>query len=682
MPDKPLTIATYAAGASLAAITLVYVFGPTFFLDDDAAQSSRSTRKKGVVGLHNPANDCFMNSVLQTLAGLPELRIYLIRELHRRRLEHDIYMTITQEELSNEEQDEKVKKLPEWKALGLQKGLVTAALKEVLDALNERPIYKKTISAGTFISVLEQAFRTRINRNQQDAQEFLQLVTERLSDEYGAAKRVRRKASRRVLGRIEELEKSEETIRPRKEPGAGNDTDTSTTGGEEPIADTPPQDEEKRSDTPLQKKAEALIEEDETDAGFPFEGKIESQIECTHCHFKPKPSVSDFVTLTLHVPQQGKATTLNACFDGMLKVEHIDDFRCERCRLEHAIEIKQKEFSRAPAEKKASIENDISLLQHAMTTDPEKPPKDVTLPDVSLAPRRKIARHMRISTFPRVLAIHLSRSVFDTHSSATKNLAKVSFPETLPLGGLLDQVTYRLLGVVTHKGGHNSGHYESFRRQVLAEPFSTQASLGTEGLYSVKNSPRDSSFPSPTLRPQPSKNPTVDSSETTSLSSGSSLRKPNESSTSLSSGSSRSTHTLGKSKLIHAEHAEIAEDVVTSTSSLGQEEAESPTISKKTSPSSSRGKFDLSRLRPASIMSGRSGSATAPEAGRDLSSPRLSPRKVSDQSFMASAGKNSKAKKLHNRWWRISDDKVKEAKTGDVLGMQREVYLLFYEIVR
>jgi ubiquitin carboxyl-terminal hydrolase 16 len=33
-----------------------------------------------------------------------------------------------------------------------------------------------------------------------------------------------------------------------------------------------------------------------------------------------------------------------------------------------------------------------------------------------------------------------------------------------------------------------------------------------------------------------------------------------------------------------------------------------------------------------------------------------------------------------NRWWRISDEKVKEAKTGDVLAMQREVYLLFYEL--
>ena len=37
-------------------------------------------------------------------------------------------------------------------------------------------------------------------------------------------------------------------------------------------------------------------------------------------------------------------------------------------------------------------------------------------------------------------------------------------------------------------------------------------------------------------------------------------------------------------------------------------------------------------------------------------------------------------RKPNDRWWRISDEKIKECKTSDVLGMQKEVYLLFYEI--
>jgi ubiquitin carboxyl-terminal hydrolase 16 len=50
----------YAAGASLTAASFVYVvFGPTWFIDSNSSASA-SQRKKGVVGLANPANDCFV----------------------------------------------------------------------------------------------------------------------------------------------------------------------------------------------------------------------------------------------------------------------------------------------------------------------------------------------------------------------------------------------------------------------------------------------------------------------------------------------------------------------------------------------------------------------------------------------------------------------------------------------
>jgi ubiquitin carboxyl-terminal hydrolase 16 len=46
------------------------------------------------------------------------------------------------------------------------------------------------------------------------------------------------------------------------------------------------------------------------------------------------------------------------------------------------------------------------------------------------------------------------------------------------------------------------------------------------------------------------------------------------------------------------------------------------------------------------------------------------------------SGVQNRRRKPNDRWWRISDDKVKEAKTSEVLGMQREVYMLFYELER
>ncbi|KAF2661141.1 cysteine proteinase [Lophiostoma macrostomum CBS 122681] len=600
MPDKPLTIATYAAGASLAAVTLIYVFGPTFFLDDGAS----STKKKGVVGLSNAANDCFINSILQALSGLPDLRIYLIRETHRRKLDGPEVYDVDLERLSLEARPLK----PDTLA-GLQQGIVTFALKEVLDRLNERPIHRKVISPQPFVRALERAFSSRISRQQQDAQEFLQIVTERLCDEYHAGTKARRQAQNHGITLA-----TGDTVSERQEiaeqfglaPGAVPAHQSAEEA--EPAEDGPSLDED----------------------GFPFEGKIESQIECLTCKFKPKPTVSTFVTLTLNVPQVS-STSLGACFDGIFKVEHIDDFKCEYCRLEHALKAKTHELSRTTmAEAKERLEDDIDKIREALENDPETPPKDVELPDPKLAPRRRIARHMYISSFPKVLAVHLSRSVFAVGSVSTKNLAKVSFPETLPLGGLLNQQRYHLLGTVTHKGGHNSGHYESFRRQVQPVPFSTPHSFGVGGVYSHQASPNPSAIQSPRM-------------STSNLDGATDRGSPIPSTPSLDSPSLRS---------------------LSSHSSLGTTRGPAPT----SAPTSAPREYTASpSLRPS--VSSR------PKSLRSLKEKASSVTDLPHQ-----LKRRSKPRK--DRWWRISDDKIKESKTSDVLGMQKEIYLLFYELDR
>ena len=628
MPDKPLTVITYAASASLAAVALVYFFNPNYIIDNETS-SSASARKKGVVGLSNPANDCFINSVLQSLAGLRELRLYLIRELHRRNLDSaDIYRTLPGRR-------ENEKPLDFRKLLSLQSGEVTQGLKIMLDRLNERPIHRKTISAGDFVGVLEHAFATRISKSQQDAQELLQIVAERLSEEYHAGR------AARVRGRdaVDKL---------------------SVTGLGLLVSDNEPRPSSSTSRTLSPSLNEPAVETsapDEEEDGFPLEGKTESVIECQHCHFVPKANPISFVMLTLPVPQKS-AASLSECFDSHFKTEYIDDYKCDKCRLTHALSVFETDLRRARTQAAQSeIEADIAKIQAAIEEDPENPPKNVRLPESKYAPTRRISRHSRITHFPNVLVVHLSRSIYDVGSISTKNLAKVSFPERLPLGGLVDRRNYKLLAAVSHKGTHNSGHYETFRRQHQYAPTSTPHIPQDQGPYSRANTPTPSGLPSPRISALGSR-PSQAALDRAALDRVTeSVVEPSSTASSSPSLSSNNTtsSTVPSSQSLHNQPAPTS--------------APAPSLSptKRDSLQVPRSSESVDLGRSSSVDSGRRDSSATQKA----------------MSIVDSAGnkiRESKRRRAADRWWRISDDKIKECRTGDLLGMQKEVYMLFYEI--
>ncbi|KAF4965071.1 hypothetical protein FSARC_7105 [Fusarium sarcochroum] len=620
MPDKSASVVSYAAGASLAAAALIYVFAPNFSIDHDAT----SSKKKSIVGLRNQANDCFINSVLQALAGLGELRIYLIRETHRRRIEDPaVYASLVQPE---------GKEIAQWKLQGLQEGLVTQGLKEMLDALNERPIYKKSISPFQFVKVLEAAFKQRISRQQQDAQEFLQIVAERLKDEYHCGQRARLHVRRRGLfptNSVSSLDKASED----QANGKDKDSDDSsqeqqpTSNGDSGSAIEPSEETE----IP-QINGQLPIEIEE---GFPMEGKYESHLECQTCQYKTKPREETFCTITLAVPQVS-GTTLNACFDGIFKTEYIDDFKCEMCRLLQTKADLEAEMAKSTSESfKTQAQENIDKLQHAIVTDPENPPEDVELGDIRYAPKRRIAKTTRMSLFPKILAIHLSRSIYDVGQMTQKNSAKVVFPEQLPLGGLMDQKKYKLLGLVTHRGGHNSGHYEAFRRQNVAAPFSNPNTFHPSEAYSKTPTPMGT----PVIGGRPTHSPTISTPDLLSGSSGNS-----------------------------------------STPSL-----ESLPVPPRSVPADLRGSVSLpviGKQKDPETGSLRSVAASTKSALSKLTSPKQTHSSSSPPRTITSnmSKRSRKRKSVTDKWWRVNDEKVKEAKTGEVLGMQREVYLLFYEL--
>ncbi|QSZ29084.1 hypothetical protein DSL72_003594 [Monilinia vaccinii-corymbosi] len=664
MPDNQFTTLTYAAGASLAAITLIYVFAPTFLMDEQN-ESHNSKKKRVVVGLVNNANDCFINSVLQALAGLGDLRIYLIRETHRRGLDSpEVYTQIVE--------DPARQGLPAWKIEGLQKGLVTTGLKEMLDALNERPLYKKTISAGPFVTVLESAFKQRISRQQQDAQEFLQVVAERLCDEYHAGHRARDYARKSEAGTSAELGTLDESV---VGESLGqfdlNDSAISSTNSPATKATAASSHSSENAGSTSsglsQRGGEPNSDLDKEDE-FPFEGGSESQIECLTCGFKPKPTQTTFCSLTLTVPQV-TSTTLNACFDGMFKTEYIEDFKCEKCRLIHALKSLEEEYSRSASEKfKQKAQISIDKLQAAIETNPEEELLDVELPDLKFAPKRKIAKHVRITKFPKVMAIHLSRSIFDSRSTM-KNSAKVTFPEQLPLGGLLDRRKYKLLSLVCHKGNHHSGHYESFRRQNVVAPFSTPNTFQPSAAYARSLT----STPPPLSMPHVNATRRDDGDDNT-LSSTPELLSPTTASTSsLSNTNGRSSIDSSMNNKRLSGISPISASSIASSSKTAR-----PTSAPRDSDSGSIRSLGRSARKTLSkVSSTMSRSSTAP------SSPKLSPcnQESTRISFTKTVGTKRK-KKTVERWWRISDEKIKECKTSEVLGMQKEVYMLFYELER
>ncbi|KAI4167864.1 MAG: hypothetical protein LQ343_006878 [Gyalolechia ehrenbergii] len=615
MPDKPLTVLTYAASASLAAVALVYFFNPNQLIEGDSFTSSANRRKKGIVGLVNPANDCFINSVLQSLVGLGDLRLFLIREVYRRELGNaTIYTAVP-------EKDAQGKNVNSAKLVSLQCGEVTQGLNSILDQLNERPTSKKSISAQSFIGVLEHAFGLRISRAQQDAQELLQIVAERLSEEYHAAKQARQRHKERL----------------RREAGEN--------------VRSPPQSDESKPEaqtldpsavasqllTPIAAADEIMVEAEE---GFPLEGQTEARVECQHCHFVPKPTPTNFVMLNLMVPQKG-TTTLNECFDAHFKTEYIDDYKCDRCRLDHAIETLEEETMFAKSnEQKEIIQSKIKRVRTALDVDPEKPPDRVQLPGIQYAPKRKVARHVQIIKFPKILVIHLSRSMFDPGTSSQKNWAKLSFPEKLPIGGILHRRTYKLLGMVTHRGTHNSGHYETFRRQHLHPSTSRQHVKHSSRIPSASATPNLAQQPSPRTSENfaPNSNSRGESSNPIERSSFSANESPAASTNSSSLPSTRPSSSTAA--------------VGTESQPLQGTERASPTH--------------------------------APDQSTSILSPPIDPKPSPPAFARYSASLDltrfRRKRKSSDRWWRISDEKIKECSTVDVLDMQKDVYMLFYEM--
>ena len=123
-------------------------------------------------------------------------------------------------------------------------------------------------------------FKRRISRAQQDAHEFLQVVAETLAEEHHRLQKLEREAER--------LRKLNDIFVEEAMDSSGDELNMVIFKG-----------------TPPPPTSQQLQQEDGNEfVGMPLEGRLVSEIECQTCGFKPKPTVSTFVVLTLPVPQK------------------------------------------------------------------------------------------------------------------------------------------------------------------------------------------------------------------------------------------------------------------------------------------------------------------------------------------------------------------------------------------
>lgn len=197
-------------------------------------------------GLYNLGNTCFVNGVLQALASVDSLLIWIDSSVERRKLVNaELERTI---EGAFEGHDSTLLDTLAEKAESTPP--VTMALQDLLNALNETHAFPMILSAKTVLGALTMTRGSRrlMGYEQQDAHELFQAVTSSL---------------------VKEME------------GVG------TSGvGVVPLFQSLPVEDEKRASFRVLRGKDSLQTKQDTELKFPFTGLLASRLSCVKCGYK------------------------------------------------------------------------------------------------------------------------------------------------------------------------------------------------------------------------------------------------------------------------------------------------------------------------------------------------------------------------------------------------------------
>ncbi|KAH3670931.1 hypothetical protein OGAPHI_000642 [Ogataea philodendri] len=159
---------------------------------------------------------------------------------------------------------------------------------------------------------------------------------------------------------------------------------------------------------------------------FPFRSEVASQLRCMKCGRKSSTQYNPMMIVSLPVPQEASID-----LESMLKGSEndiIDYYSCVRCKITHIINtVKEPD----PIVKKLQHRLDQDLLIND-DLEPELEEYIKNFPDIkSDSIKTTVHKETSIIDPPKLLTLHLSRSIYDTQ--ARRNSCNVDFKEFLTL---------------------------------------------------------------------------------------------------------------------------------------------------------------------------------------------------------------------------------------------------------
>ncbi|AET37416.1 putative ubiquitin-specific protease UBP16 Ecym_1166 [Eremothecium cymbalariae DBVPG len=426
---------------------------------------------------------------------------------------------------------------------------------------------------------------------------------------------------------------------------------------------------------------------------FPFQGSLATNLICLRCNNSSKVNVHRFTMHSLPVPQMSSASLKDMMFDN--QTETIEGYSCISCRLRAILNNeRQRDYHNVSQEERAKLDDLAKLLPRICINDDLPEPLELYVKsyhkDGCHIPslKSRILKRTVVVSSPKVLLLHLSRSVFDG-VTYTKNSCNVLFPEDLILNEqeikedrciAVHCVRYKLQAMIKHTGTHFQGHYEVFRHKpdfvkdlksravfisspTVALPVCTSSSTSKNALLSFA-----ASYSTPITEAIDAVTTTSPAAETipdtTQCNNNNNPpQKPPRSSTLKriahlmpSKQQTTPSRTTDSSNSSEQEIHPIPSSEVSSNPAVGQPHRPSSASSNMINTHSATATTSTDDITdcPASI--------TAPA----LSTPNPTTyRKIKHVST--------------HPWWHISDTQVAERKTSELVAETKHVYMLYYQ---